>query len=242
MNAYQALVDAWNKNLESMSRSKAFELIASGQITRAQYAAILRQIFHQARENPQIQALVTLRFRGEERELVKAFLRHALSEVGHDELARRDIETLGVDTSSLLRERPLPATFATTASVVYMIEHHDPVAYLGYLFHLEYTPTQLGKRYMAALEKSGVPRQAMSFLEEHSTVDVAHCKLMEQYCERLIRTPEQLEAVLYMQRITAELYAKMLEQAIESAGRIELPSPAGSRDSSQRFHETMVAH
>ncbi len=219
MNAYQALVDTWNKNLETMSRSKAFELMASSQITRTQYAAMLRQIFHQARENPQIQALATMRFRGEERELVKTFLRHAISEVGHDDLARRDMETLGVDTSKLLRERPLPATFATTASVVYMIEHHDPIAYLGYLFHLEYTPTQLGQRYMTALERSGIPRAAMSFLEEHSTVDVAHCKLMEHYCEKLIRSQEQLHAVLYMQRVTAELYAKMLDQAIGEEGQ-----------------------
>ncbi len=217
MNAYQALVDAWNENVQLIQRSKTLELIASGRITRAQYAAVLRQIFHQTRENPQIQALVTMRFRGEERELVKTFLRHAISEIGHDELARRDIEALGSDTSTLLQERPLPATFAVIASVVYMIEHHDPIAYLGYLFHLEYTPTQLGARYMAALEQCGIPREAMSFLEEHSTVDVAHCKLIEQYCEKLIRTPEQLEAALYMQRVTAEMYAAMYDQAIISA-------------------------
>jgi pyrroloquinoline quinone (PQQ) biosynthesis protein C len=216
MNAYQHLVDAWNEYSAAMTRSDAFELVSSGRITRDQYAAILRQIFHQARENPQIQALVTARFRGEDRLLVKTFLRHATSEVGHDELALQDIEALGGDVSRIRKERPMPATFALLASVFYMIEHHDPVAYLGYLFHLEYTPVQLGSRYMEALERCGIPRAAMTFLEEHAAVDVSHCKLIQLYCDKLIRTPEQLESVLFMQRVTAQGYSKMLDEAIRS--------------------------
>lgn len=218
MNAYSALVDSWNDNLAKMSSSRAFALIASGEISRRQYAAVLRQIFHQARENPQLQALVTARFRGSDRELVKTFLRHAISEVGHDELALRDIAALGEETSWIRDERPLPATFAVIAAAFHMVEHHDPIAYVGYLFHLEYTPVQLGQRYMDALERAGIPRSAMGFLEEHSSVDVAHCKLIQQYCDKLIRTPEQLNAALYMQRVTANLYGKMLDEAIETAG------------------------
>jgi pyrroloquinoline quinone (PQQ) biosynthesis protein C len=221
MNAYKALVAAWNQDLETMSRSKAFELISTGRITRRQYAAVLRQIFHNVRENPQLMMLATARFRGDQREVIKPLMRHALAESGHEKLALHDIEVLGEDISSIPYERPLPATFAMRASVFHMIEHYEPVALLGYMFHLEYTPTQLGQKYIAALEKSGIPRSAMTFLEEHAEVDVAHCKLMEMYCEKLVRTPAQLDAVLYMQRVTAELYAKMLDQAIETAERWE---------------------
>jgi pyrroloquinoline quinone (PQQ) biosynthesis protein C len=221
MNAYQALVDAWNKNRASFAKSEAFAILASGRISAAQYAAVLRQIFHQTRENPQLQALVTTRFRGEQRELIKTFYRHASSEIGHDQLALADIAALGFATTDIPNERPLPATFALLATAFHTIEHHDPVAYLGYLFHLEYTPVQLGAAYMEALERAGIPRSAMTFIEEHAAVDVSHCKLIEQYCETLIRTPEQLEAVLYMQRLTAELYARMLDEAIDSADRWE---------------------
>lgn len=217
MNAYNALVAAWNKNLETMTRSKAFTLMASGQLTRRQYAAILRQIFHNVRENPQLMTLAAARFRGEQRKAVPILLRHARSEAGHEDLALNDIKALGEDVADIPFERPLSASFAMRASVCHMVEHHDPVAIVGYMFQLEYTPTQLGHQYMAALERAGVPREAMSFLAEHAEVDVAHCKLLEKYCEILIRTPEQLEAVLYLQRVTAELYAKMLDQAIETA-------------------------
>ncbi len=197
---------------------EAYRILGSGLVTRNQYAGILRQIFHHARENPQIQALATVRLRGVQRDLLKTMYRHVISEIGHDELALHDLQALGEDVTGITQERPLSATFAVTASVVYMIEHECPAAYVGYLFHLEYTPTRLGQQYMAALERAGIPREAMGFLEEHSTVDVAHCKLIEQYCEALLVRQKDLDAALFMQQTTSELYARMLEQAMEGAG------------------------
>lgn len=232
MNAYQALVDAWHADLPRVACAHSFERLASGRITRREYAAILRQVFHHTRENPQLQALVTARFRGEERDLVKAFLRHALSEVGHDELALRDLQTLGEDVVRLRSERPLPSTFALIASAFHVVEHHDPAAYVGYLFHLEYTPVQIGPRTMEALERSGIPRSAMRFLAEHATVDVAHCRLVERYCETLLRTPQRLEAALAMRSVTATLYASMIDAAIESAASGEDVATAPTLDAS----------
>lgn len=232
MDTYAILEAAWKDNASRMSQSKAFALLASGRMTPRQYAAVLRQVFHHARENPQIQALATARFRGDQRALVRNFYRHAISEIGHDELALRDIEALGEDVSRIRSERPLPATFALLASAFHMIEHHEPVAYLGYLFHLEYTPVQLGHLYMEALERAGIPRTAMGFLEEHATADVAHVKLIRTYLDKLVTTPEELDAVLYMQRVTAELYARMLDQAIETADQwdgLSRPSPEETR-------------
>lgn len=219
MNPYSCLETAWNRNIEKTSRSKVFQLLADGRITQRQYAAVLRQIFHHARENPQIQALATVRFRGRQRDLVKSFYRHAISEIGHDELALRDIRALGEDVIGIRDERPLPATFALLASTFHMIEHHEPVGYVGYLFHLEYTPTRLGLESMEMLEKAGIPRAAMSFLEEHATVDLAHVKSIRGYVEELVRTRRDLDAVLYMLELTAELYGRMLDQAVETADR-----------------------
>lgn len=76
------------------------------------YKSILRQIFHHTRENPQLQALATVYFRGHQRAVIQRFYRHATSEIGHDQLALNDYKTLGGDASSLPYENPLPATLA----------------------------------------------------------------------------------------------------------------------------------
>lgn len=228
MNAFETLRAAWHANHEIMAGSRAFKLMASATITPRQYAAILRQVFHNVRENAQLMTTAAGRFRGPQRTVVKTLLRHAVSEAGHELLALHDIEALGEDISQIPLERPLPSSFALRASVAHMIEHHEPVAIVGYMFQLEYTPVQLGQAYMEALERAGIPRNAMTFIEEHASVDVSHCKLIEQYCEALLRTPEELEAALYMQRLTAELYARMLDEAIDSAERwdaLSMPNP-----------------
>lgn len=184
---------------------------------------ILRQIFHQARENPQLQALAAVRFRGDQRKSVKRFFQHAISEIGHDQLALDDLAALGEDVRNVPYERPHPATAAVTAFAFYQVEHFNPIGYLGYLFHLEFTPTQDGAGYMERLRSIGVPSEAMTFLQEHSTVDVAHNKLMERYAEDLIQSDDDLNAVVYTMRGTAYLYAEMLTACLKFVDEKHLP-------------------
>ncbi len=191
----------------------------------------MRQVFHQTRENPQIQALATARFRGDQRDLVRAFFYHATAEVGHDQLALDDIRAIGMSTEGIHEERPLPATFALLSSAFHMIEHHSPVAYLGYMFHLAYTPVQLGRMYMDCLERAGIPRSAMTFLDEHATVDVAHVKLIRRYLELMVKTQDDLDSIVYMTELTADLYARMMEQAIATADKWEGTTPTNPVES-----------
>ena len=70
---------------------------------------------------------------------------------------------------------------------------------------------------MRMLENVGVPVAAMSFLQEHVSVDVQHNKLMERYAERIIQDEADYDAVVYAMRVTGHLYANMLAAALEQA-------------------------
>jgi pyrroloquinoline quinone (PQQ) biosynthesis protein C len=217
MSRVDEVLREWAPAFEEMSRSEGFRRILVGEGTVRHYASVLRQIFHHARENPQIQTLAAVYFRGQQREMVKPFFRHATSEIGHDELARNDLMALGVDVSTLALERPLPATTALLALPFFLIQFRNPVAYLGYLFHLEFMPTSDGARYMTGLRQMGVPDSAMSFVRDHSQIDVAHNKLMEQYLERLICSEDDLADVIYAAKTTAYLYGQMVSEAFRCA-------------------------
>lgn len=203
----------WFKVFEEVSLTAPFQKIAKGEVTVEHYKAVMRQVFHHARENPQIQALATVYFKGKQRELVKGFYRHAISEIGHDQLALNDIKSLGVDVSEIPFERPLPATTALISYAFYQIQHLNPIGYLGYLFHLEFMPTRSGKAYMELFKKIGVPSEAMTFIQDHSTIDIGHNKLMEDYVEKLIQTEDDMESVIYAIKTTAKLYANMIDEA-----------------------------
>src|SRR4051812_206274 len=125
---------AFNAALHSFTRSRPIEMLLSGNLSVGHYASMLRQIYFQARDNPQLQALAAVRFRGTDRNSVKMFLKHATSEIGHDQLALDDIAALGEDVSRVTDEFALPETTALTAFAFYTVEHRNPIGYLGYLY------------------------------------------------------------------------------------------------------------
>lgn len=209
------------KEFESVHRlfeaSPAMQKILSGEMTIDHYKSYLRQTYHYTKDNPQIQALATVYFHGSDRDFVKMFYKHAISEIGHDELALNDLKYLGENVDAVRTENPLPATVALNAFVYYQIYNRNPIGYLGYLFFLEFLPTSSGAGYMQLLKQAGVPSEAMGFLLEHTNVDIYHNKLMEQYLEGLVLTESDLSSVIYTMRGTGKLYADMLQSAFEQA-------------------------
>ena len=203
--------------LDEFLGSKPMAALYAGEMTIPQYRAILRQIFHHTRENPQLQALATVYFRGRQRDMVRPFFAHASSEVGHEQLALNDFTTLGGDASEVPYENPLPATSALLAYGFYQIYNLNPLGYLGYLFFLEFTPTSSGESMMESLRAIGVEDNAMTFLRDHTEIDVGHNKLMEKYVARLVRDEADLDAIGYSMKTTAHLYEQMLIQAVQYA-------------------------
>lgn len=217
--AFSRLLSEFEPLALTFMQSPVLQSVAEGTLRVSQYASIMRQIFHHARENPQIQVLATVRLRGYQREAAVGFYRHAASEVGHDRLALNDCAACGVDVSGVPWENPLPATSALLAYPFFVIYNQNPVAYLGYLFFLEFLPTSRGSAIIERLKSCGVPDNAFSFLRDHTTVDVGHNKAMERYCEQLLRTDADVSDAIYTMRTTAYLYQRMLESAVAEADR-----------------------
>ena len=213
----QAIKSVFADVLRDFEQSPAMQKILSGNMSVQHYKSYLRQTYHYTRDNPQIQALATVYFRGTDRAFVKMFYKHAISEIGHDDLALNDLKMLGENTEHVRTENPLPATVALNAFVFYQIYNRNPIGYLGYLFFLEFLPTSSGAGYMQLLEQAGVPKEAMTFLLEHTHVDVYHNRLMEKYLEGLVQTEADLDAIIYTMRGTGVLYASILQAAFEQA-------------------------
>jgi hypothetical protein len=210
----ETIKKVWLTELSKFGKSNALQRLFSGNLKVEHYKSILREIYFHTRENPQLQTFASLFFKGDQRKYVKQFFKHASSEVGHDQLALNDLKFLGGNIDNIPNERPLPETSALIAYPFYHIQFGNPIGYLGYLFYLEFTPTSQGANYMDALEKIGVPKEAMTFIHDHSTIDVGHNKLMEGYAADLIQGEEDIEDVIYSVKVTGRLYTLMLEAAI----------------------------
>lgn len=239
MNYSQRIHAEWQKAFAEMSATPGFRRILSSEVTVKHYQSLMRQIFHHARENPQIQTLAAVYFRGEQRAMVKMFFKHATSEIGHDLLALDDLRTLGVDVSQIPTEQPLVETTALLSYAFYQIQYRNPVGYLGYLYHLEYMPTTDGVAYLNSFRKAGVPDAAMSFIQDHATVDIAHNKLMQVYIEELVKTEQDYEAVVYAIKTTAMLYGNMVTAAFKAVDMGLYDQSRPNADESPAWNDSM---
>ena len=203
--------------LEAFLKTPVVASLLNKQMAVEEYREIMREIFHHTRENPQLQVLATVHFRGRERNLIKDFMKHAASEIGHDQLALCDYETLGGDGSVLPYENPLPATSGLLAYGFYQIYNLNHLGYLGYLFFLEFMPTTAGNSALDALQEIGVPASAMRFLKDHAEVDLGHNRMMKKYISSLVQTRADLDCIEYSMKSTAHLYAQMMTQAAQNA-------------------------
>jgi pyrroloquinoline quinone (PQQ) biosynthesis protein C len=145
-------------------------MLLKGQWNVFYYKSFLREVYHYSKEDPQIQALASVYFRGADRQQVKPF---------------------------------------------YQINYDNPIGYLGYLYFLEYMPTHYGQQYAEGFIRCGVPKEALGFLHEHTTVDLTHNQFMENYLEALVHDESDLKAVIYAMQVTGELYAQMIWAAIQ---------------------------
>lgn len=212
-----AIENAWFEEVQRFNASPAIKRLSAGELTRAHYQALLREIYFYARESPQFFALIPVHLRGQQREFTKKMLAHAGSEAGHDHLALADLKTLGVNVTNIPYERPLPETSALIGFSFYLIQYLNPVSYLGFVFHLEYLPTHFGQQYAQGLLSAGIPPAAMTFIGEHIEADVGHNRLMADYVENLLVTERDVEDTIYAMRVTANLYAKLFAAAFSSA-------------------------
>lgn len=154
-------------------------------------------------------------FRGSDREIVPLFMRHASSEIGHEQLAIDDLKHLGVDTTNIEISQPLPQTAAFTAYGFYVMSRKNPIGYLGYLYFLEYLPTHYGQVFGKALTDAGIPEVAMSFLKDHMSADMGHNKMMKKYISKLVHDEADVNAVISTLKTTAVLYCQLYKSAFD---------------------------
>jgi hypothetical protein len=194
--------------------------IENGEMAICHYKGFLLETYHNAGLNPQLQAYTTMFFKAKHRATIKKFFQHAISEIGHDLLALNDLKILGVDGEFVENSAPLPTTVGFLGNVLYQVQFGSPLSYLGYLFHLEYTPVVNGDKIMNMLKSKGVPNSALTFLEEHSTVDVAHTKLMDAYLESLVESDHGFNVVAQSLKSSIVLHNRMMEGAFENGEKL----------------------
>jgi pyrroloquinoline quinone (PQQ) biosynthesis protein C len=215
MDKVSILERAWLEAFAKLVEGPFFRKLADGTLRLEHYKGFLRETYHNAAHNPKNMALFIAHLRSDRPDLEAKFLKHTAMEIGHDRMALDDLKLLGGDAEEARTGRPLPTTEALAAFIVFQIQHRNPLAYLGYLYHLEELPVHFGKAAMASMGAIGIPVEATTFLQEHAEADPIHVKWNREYLEGFIRTEADLQAVLYGLRGTCDLHGIMFQGILD---------------------------
>lgn len=220
MSFFEKAEQLWNENFAEQQKRQWATRLANGHLGLSHYKGFLIETYHNAGLNPQLQGYATMFLDGRPRNVVKKFFQHAISEIGHDILALNDLTELGVNSESIINSEPQPETSAFFANTIYAIQKNGVVSYLAYLFYLEYTPIKTAPAIMEMLKAKGVPTKAMSFLEEHATVDVQHLKLMQTYMLEVINSKSKEDLFLKELKVCIKLHSHVLDAAYENGEKL----------------------
>lgn len=216
MNIIAEMESEWEKCFQTLLTGEFFQKLENGQLTREHYMSFLAEVFFNTTENPRIMALFIAHLDTNVHKTAGKLLKHAAMEMGHNDMALNDLAVLGEDTEKIRRGRALPATEALAGYISFEIQHRNPKAFLGYLYHMESISPRLVGRTGNTFNRLQIPETALTFLREHTEADPIHMRWNRDYLEDFVLSREDLDAVLYGLRGTCMLHGMMFQGIVES--------------------------
>ncbi|MFF4342866.1 iron-containing redox enzyme family protein [Kitasatospora sp. NPDC001540] len=120
--------------------------------------------------------------------------RHIEEERGHDEWLLADLAAAGADPAAARDGLGAPVVAGLAGAQYYWIEHHHPVALLGYIRVLEgHAPAPRLADRLAA--RTGLPAAAFRTVRDHADLDSGHLAALDALLDDLPLTPGQEAAV-----------------------------------------------
>jgi hypothetical protein len=130
-----------------------------------------------------------------------------------------DLRSLGLHSMDSVSLTPLPQTIAMAAYAHYQLVERATVGLVGYLWFFERMPRLFYPLWSAACFRGGVPEVAARALAEGSVIDPARDQVVANCCRQIVRRPRDLGLATQSLHDTAELFAMMIDAALQRAER-----------------------
>jgi hypothetical protein len=148
---------------------------------------------------------------------------HIAEETGHDDWLLADLRAAGRDPAAVLATPPGPAVARMVGAPYYWVEHHHPVALLGYIAVLEGNAPPPG--LATVLERqTGLPAAAFRTLAAHADLDTGHTAGLDDLLDDLPLRPRHRTAVAVCALHTVDAFAALLDT-------LSGPDPLEGKDS-----------
>src|SRR3954470_10271577 len=135
-----------------------------------------------------------------------------------------DLRSLGINSLDSVSLTPLPQTIAMAAYAHYQLVERATVGLVGYLWFFERMPRLVYPLWNDACRRGGVPEKAMRALTQGATPDPGRDTQVANCCRQIVRRPRDLGLASQSLHDTAELFAAMVDAALQRADRRVAPA------------------
>lgn len=173
-------------------------MLIHGRMDREALAMVTLQMYHYVKHTvPVMQYALEKLPAGDEHDDLRAMLAHfAEDEAGHDELALRDLATMGYDRAACAATLPLPTSLNLHAANRFGIDTWGPYYILGETYATETLGAAIGAAIHAAYAAQPAIRDGIGFYRVHGTADIEHARVAEACLRRSLEVPERRAAML----------------------------------------------
>jgi len=217
MSQFERVVEATQDDLvRHISSHPMLAHVMNGNMTRNQYLAYLRETYHMVRHTPRMLALAAARCEDDRRDLRNWFIEQTEEENNHDLFCIKDIKNLGVDPNIALKGAPRPGSWALVCQNYFMATYGNPVGILGVASLTEgLGASTAGGMADLLVSLYGYGTETVTFLRSHSGFDAKHLEETKRAINEMVRSPEDLDAVIQGRRMTIYYYSQMFSDCLD---------------------------
>jgi hypothetical protein len=191
-----------------------FFRLSQQSITKELYIKAMIQVFHYTKFNAINQAAATFCEDHKKVGLLRFAMKHALEEIGHENMVVNDLESMGVDISAF-DAKPLPATEALNGYLDSVAIRGGVIPRLGYSYWAEDSYEHLYPLLDACKNQLMLSDQQLTFFVAHAVIDEKHAEDVNNAIDRWVITDEEKEAVIQVAKTTLFLTGQILEMVAE---------------------------
>jgi hypothetical protein len=130
-----------------------------------------------------------------------------------------DLRALGLNSLDSVSLTPLPQTIAMAAYAHYQLVERATVGLVGYLWFFERMPRLVYPLWVDSGRRGGITDKALRALVQGAAVDMARDGKVINCCRQIVRRPRDLGLATQSLHDTAELFAMMMDAALQRSER-----------------------
>lgn len=212
MTFYEELQRETALHKQTMYSMPIIQATMHGKVGVAEYIAFLTQAYHHVKHTLPLLMACGSRLSMEQEWIRVAMAEYIEEELGHQEWILVDIDAAGGDAEAVSSGKPGQHTDIMVAYAYDLITRKNPVGFLGMVYVLEHTSTELATGAANILKTNlGLPEKAFSYLYSHGSLDLEHIAFYEKLVNRLDRREDQL-AVIESAQVFYYLYGNIFAE------------------------------